>query len=100
MICTRFWIKYRISSKELRKEYKRKEYYDNIIKEYSTVIGRRNELNGDSKTAYRCKKDGVSKGIKALMSRWFIFQELNGVVITVLALCAGNQERLCYSLRS
>ena len=58
------------------------------------------EVKGSSKTARMIGKNGTMNGIRALMSRWFIFQELNGVVITVLALCTGNHKRLRYSLRS
>ena len=91
MICTRNWIIYRISSKELQTEFKRQEYYDRIVEEFSKVIENKNELKGESKTANRCKRDGVLNGIRALMNRWFIFQELNGVIIKVLTLTIGKQ---------
>ena len=78
----------------------RKEYYERIIKVFSNAIEEKGGVTGNSKTAIRSGKDGTMNGIRALMNRWYTFQELNGVGITVLVLYIGKRGRLHNSLRS
>ena len=78
----------------------RKEYYERIIEEFSKAIKEKGGVKGSSKTAIRIGKDGTLNGIRALMNRWYTFQELNGVGITVLVLYLGKRGRLHNSLRS
>ena len=60
-------------------EHERQNTLDRIISGFADAIDAQGGFDDKSKTAMKCKKDGTKSGIKAMMERWFLIQELYGV---------------------
>ena len=54
-------------------------YLDRIIEQFADAIEKKGGFNKSTKTAEKCKSQGTKNGIRALMERWFLIQELYGV---------------------
>lgn len=81
---------YRVNKKRILEEYIRKKALNDIIKRFAKEIDKKEGLRGNSKTAKSCRRNGTVKGIGAMMERWFLIQELNGVSYSVFELYAGK----------
>ena len=68
----------RINKKDYLTERIRNEYLDKIIRRFADEIDSKGGFKKSSKTGTRCQKKGTYDGIKAMMERWFLIQELYG----------------------
>ena len=89
----------RIPQKEIIQEKLRHHYLLKIVERFAEEIDKKGGFLGNSKTAKFCRRDGTKKGISALMERWFLIQELLGVLILLFANGLGKY-RSYYSKRT
>ena len=82
----------RIPQKEIIQEKLRHTYLKEIVKRFADEIEKIGRFPGNSKTAKFCKRVGTAKGIRALMERWFLIQELLGVLILLFANGLGKHR--------
>lgn len=80
----------RVNKRSILKEYKRKDALSEIIKRFADKIDSEGGFTSRSKTAKKCKGVGTANGIRAMMERWFLVQELYGVLYTVFVLFKGK----------
>lgn len=89
-VCLLFDCDCRVNKKSILAEYKRKDALDRIIKGFAEKIHDEGGFPGESKTAKKCQKDGIEKGIRGMMERWFLIQELRGVLYALFELLTGK----------
>ena len=70
---------YSVSKKSIATEILRQESLDRIIEQFADAIKTKGGFNQSTKTSEKCHRLGTKNGIKALMERWFLIQELCGV---------------------
>ena len=78
-------------------EQERQNTLNRIIEGFARAIDDQGGFDESSKTALKCKKDGTKLGIKAMMERWFLIQELYGVRYPSSVQYLGKQRGLSCS---
>ena len=73
-------------------EHERQNSLNRIIEGFADAIDAQGGFDDKSKTAMKCKKDGTKSGIKAMMERWFLIQELYGVAFYACMQNLGEQR--------
>ena len=71
----------RIPQKDIIQEILRHKYLEEIVRQFADEIDNRGGFKGNSKTAKFCNRFDTKQGISALMERWFLIQDLLGVLI-------------------
>ena len=72
-------LSYRIPKKDIFTEYKRQQYLIQIGEQFADAIVKKGGFEKKTKTAEKSSRMGTKLGIRALMERWFLIQELEGV---------------------
>lgn len=75
---------FRIKKKDILTEKRRQETLNRIITNFASLIDNEGGFKEGTKTALKCKRLGTCEGIKAMMERWFLIQELYGVLNKML----------------
>ena len=73
-------------------EHERQNTLNRIIEAFADAIDALGGFDDKSKTAMKSKKDGTKSGIKAMMERWFLIQELYGVCLYFSLQHLGKQR--------
>lgn len=69
----------RIPKKDICIELKRQYFLSRIVENFANAIDNEGGFKEGTKTAIKCRRMGTKEGIKAMMERWLLIQELYGV---------------------
>lgn len=84
-------LMHRIKRSEIEIEKLRHSCCDAISDRLAEFIDNKGGMGGQSKSAKRAKRMSTKEGISAIMSRWFLIQELYGVLLIVV--CHSRQTQ-------
>lgn len=87
----------RVKQSEIGIEKLRHSCCDAISDRLAEFIDKKGGMDGQSKSAKRAKRMSTKEGISAIMSRWFLIQELYGVLL--MDVCHSRQTQTIRSFR-